>query len=65
MVVKTAIERRYKPKHPFLSGGIAGGLEILATFPLELGAEFHISVRNVDGCSMFVGMVVSTAVMCK
>lgn len=51
MAVKTVVERRYKPKHPFLSGGIAGGLEILATFPLELGAEFTFGSSYVDVCS--------------
>ncbi|CAM9366730.1 unnamed protein product [Ectocarpus fasciculatus] len=30
-----AVEARYRPKHPFLSGGIAGGLEICLTFPFE------------------------------
>lgn len=53
MVVKTAIERRYKPKHPFLSGGIAGGLEILATFPLEY-VKVQLQLREaVEGGPRF------------
>lgn len=30
-----AVEARYQPRHPFLSGGIAGCLEICLTFPFE------------------------------
>ena len=26
---------RYKPKHPFLAGGITGAIEICITYPLE------------------------------
>lgn len=35
MSVKKKEEQRYRPKHPFISGGIAGGFEILVTFPFE------------------------------
>ncbi|CAM9203956.1 unnamed protein product [Ascophyllum nodosum] len=35
MSKSSADETRYQPKHPFISGGITGCIEICATFPFE------------------------------
>ena len=31
---------RKRARHPFLSGGLSGGLEIVITYPLEVSLSF-------------------------